>query len=90
MPQQIVISHTWCDDHLTNCLQSYNTATGLYHHIESYTDEVKRLIALGYYYAGHHAGQYTYSLRTSRLLNMQPDWQIAMDREDAIDENQDW
>ena len=91
MTQQIIISRAWCDDHLAECLQSYDTGTGKTHHIEELTAEEARLKEFGYIYTGHNGGQYTYTRRASQPLILPLEWQMAVEaRRETIDIDQDW
>lgn len=77
MAQRIIITRTWCDEHLAECLQSHNESTGKTSHVENYGAERARLGELGYVYTGNHGGQYVYTRRASQPLTLPLDWQMA-------------
>ena len=89
MAQKIVIARAWCDQHLDECLQSYNTGTGQTRHIEELTAEQNRLEELGYIYTGHESGEFTYTRRTSQPLTLPLDWQMARETKEP-EYIQDW
>jgi hypothetical protein len=89
MAQQIIITRAWCEEHLAECLQSYDPGTGKTRHVEDYQAEQKRLAELGYIYTGNHGGQYTYTRRMSQPLSLPLDWQMARESKEP-EYIQDW
>lgn len=91
MADQIIISRAYCDDHLGECWQTYNTATMQTRCID-YATEKKRLELSGYVYTGHRAGQYTWTLRKSAPLALPLDWQMAIEARETKEPEyiQDW
>jgi len=90
MAQTVTLSRTYCDDHMGECWQAHNEATGKTECID-YTTEVKRLELSGYVYTGHRAGLYTYALRKSAPLALPLDWKMAIEeRPEYVDVYQDW
>lgn len=89
MAQKIIITRAWCEEHLAECLQSYNESTGKTSHIADYTAERKRLAELGYTYTGNHGGQYVYTRRMSQPLALPLDWEMARETKQP-EYIQDW
>lgn len=90
MAQTVTITRAYCDDHLAECYQAHDSATGQTKCID-YLTETTRLKEQGYIYTGHHAGQYTYALRKSTPLALPIDWQMAIEeRPEYVDVDQDW
>lgn len=85
----IKISRAWCDDDMQDCYFAYNETTGESTHCESYTAESRKLMAQGYYYAGHSRGVFTYRLSKSAPLALPLDWQMATQELERIDQYQD-
>jgi len=91
MAQTVTLSRAYCDDHMGECWQAHNEATGKTECVPSYTEESQKLKSQGYVYTGHRAGLYTYSLRKSAPLALPLDWQIAIEeRPEYVDVYQDW
>ena len=89
MAQKIIITRAWCEEHMSECLQSYNESTGKTAHVEDYAAEQKHLAELGYIYTGNRSGQYTYTRRMSQPLALPLDWQMAQDSKQP-EYIQDW
>jgi len=95
MSNHVIITRdrVYCDNHIAMCHQAYDDATGITKCIDDPAAYGKRLLNCGYYYAGHHRGEFTYTLRKSSPLSMPTDWQMAMDLADqreTVDIYQDW
>jgi len=91
MANTVVLSRTYCDEHMSECWQSFDEGTGKTACVPSYTEETQRLKASGYVYTGHRAGQYTYALRKSTPLALPLAWQMAIEeRPEYVDVDQDW
>jgi len=101
MPNQIILSPAWCDEHLANCWHSHNENTGENKHlgdVESIQPansralgaEMQRLQNKGYHSA-HRSGQYIMTQYNDRLTTLPLDWQMAIEeRFDPVDIDQDW
>jgi len=75
----IALSKHYCPDCLDTCWFAYNHATGQHIHVDDHTAYTVTLERAGYYYAGHHRGEYIYreSYRLAAVTPLPLDWEIA-------------
>ena len=88
MAQKVILSKVWCDEHMAECWQAYNTSSGKVTHVDSFTAATETLKEYGYVYTGHNSGQYEYTRRASQPLAL--DWQMMIETREQAEIIQGW
>lgn len=84
------MARAWCDEHLAQCWETYDEATGVHEHIGlSNADKWNKLKAKGYQPKHMGGGVFTFTLWKAAPLTLPPEWQMVRESKEP-EYIQDW